>query len=131
MKEDRLAQINNMQNTSSRILADVVSKRHSDVLRTITNLQKNVANAEMRRLWNEDRYIDEQGKLRKEYLLTKKGLLLIVSKYSDELRLQIIERLGYLEREQERIRKEQKRNLELELSHLWNKSDRDDLYRYR
>ncbi|MDT0608011.1 Rha family transcriptional regulator [Croceitalea rosinachiae] len=124
-----LTEITSVDNNSTRDLAEIVGKRHSDVLRTIYHLEKKIANAGLRRLWTESKYIDGQGKNRKHYLLTKKGLLLLASKYSDELRLQIIERLEVLEIQNQKAEAESKRRLELELSYAWNKSDTSDLYR--
>ncbi|MEO0507659.1 MAG: Rha family transcriptional regulator [Bacteroidota bacterium] len=129
MRNDNLELIRHIDNTSTRTLADVVTKRHSDVLRTITALERTLADANLRSLWKSNTYIDCQGKKRKEYILSKKGLLLIASKYSDRLRLQIIERLEQLEKLAIDAQAEEKRSLELELSLFWNKSDSQDLYR--
>lgn len=129
MRNDNLELISHIDNTSTRTLAHVVTKRHSDVLRTITSLERTLADANLRSLWQSNTYIDDQGKKRKEYILSKKGLLLIASKYSDRLRLQIIERLEQLEKQATDAQAEEKRSLELELSLFWNKSDTQDLYR--
>ena len=129
MRNDNLELISHIDNTSTRTLADVVTKRHSDVLRTITSLERTLADANLRSLWKSNTNIDHQGKKRKEYILSKKGLLLIASKYSDRLRLQIIERLEQLEKQAIDAQAEEKRSLELELSYAWNKSDVSDLYR--
>lgn len=66
--------------TTSRKIAEVFNKRHSDVLRKIESIdcygdfsQRNFASAE---------YIDEQGKPRKQYYLTKDGMALLVMGFS-------------------------------------------------
>ncbi|MGL5648800.1 MAG: Rha family transcriptional regulator [Clostridium sp.] len=66
--------------TTSRKVADVFGKRHSDVIRKIESIdcygdfsQRNFASAE---------YIDEQGKPRKQYYLTKDGMALLVMGFS-------------------------------------------------
>lgn len=123
-----LTLINDLECIESRIVAEVTGKRHSDVIRDIRSMGKKLADANMRSLWVETNYKDSQGKPRKNYTMTKKGLMLLISKYDDNIRLRIIERLEFLERENRRLEAERKRMLELELSYAWNKSDIRDLY---
>lgn len=66
--------------TTSRKVAEVFGKRHGDVIRKIESIdcygdfsQRNFASAE---------YIDEQGKPRKQYYLTKDGMALLVMGFS-------------------------------------------------
>jgi phage antirepressor YoqD-like protein len=123
---------------SSREIAELTSKRHSDVLRDIRNIlsqlddnQSERTSALAERGDNEEyhrsdrtqckylgedtekyffnhafndryhfallEYIDEQGKNRPEYLLTKRDTLLLVSGYSIVLRAKIIDRWEELE----------------------------------
>lgn len=126
--ENDLTLIVNLEATSSRTVADVVGMRHADVLRSIMQMGSNLADAEKRLLWCKGIYYDGQNKPRKEYVLTKKGLLFLMSKYDDRLRLMIINRVEYLEEENRRLEDERSKRMQLELSHFWNKSDINDLY---
>ena len=58
---------------SSRIVAEELGKRHSDMIRTLDEI---LTNANFRSLIIESNYKDKKGEMRKEYLLTKDGLTL-------------------------------------------------------
>lgn len=85
--------------TSSRIVADVFGKRHADVLRKIEWLecpgdfsQRNFALAE---------FLDEQGKPRKEYQMTRDGWMVLVMGFNGRsamaVKLAFIERFNCME----------------------------------
>lgn len=88
----------NGQTLSSREIANYAGKNHSDVMRAIRKMEKswievsesNFALAE---------YIDEQGKKRPEYLLTKKESLYIITKFNDVARAKLINRWEELEQQ--------------------------------
>ena len=58
---------------SSRVIAEELDKRHSDVLESLTKI---LTNGDFRSLIVENKYADKKGEMRKEYLLTKDGFTL-------------------------------------------------------
>lgn len=96
----------NSNTISSREVADMTGKRHDHVMRDIRNIEENLntqestylASPDLGALWKLGTYVDEQGKRRPVYHLTKKGSLLLATKYSDQIRLQLIDRWEELER---------------------------------
>ncbi len=125
-----LALIENLDRIDSLVVAKATGKRHGDIMRDIRLIEKNLVNAELRSLWKPGTYIDAQGKKRNSFMMTKKGLMLLISKYHDNVRLQIINRLEFLEKKSKELLMENNRMLELELSYAWNKSDNNALYKY-
>ncbi|MDY0104628.1 MAG: phage regulatory protein/antirepressor Ant [Lentimicrobium sp.] len=88
---------------SSREIADLTTKRHSDVMRDIRVLVHQLNNQTERKSalsdysFNEISYLDINGISRPEYLLSKKETLLLVSGYNPVLRAKIIDRWEELE----------------------------------
>lgn len=76
---------------SSREIAEITNKRHDNIIRDIESQLKNDA------LKFEDNYLDNLNRNKKQYLLPKNIALGIVSGYSFELRMKIINRLEELE----------------------------------
>jgi len=114
---------------STKALAEVSDKRHGDVLRDLRNIESNLLNADLRSLWNIDSYKDSSGRKNIMYNLTKKGYFLIITKYDDQLRLNLIERWINLEDEESN---RMKQNLELHQTlseRAWDRLDRQDLYK--
>lgn len=71
----------------SREVAEMVGKRHSDLLRDIENYAGVIlANANLRlpNFFIESSYRDVQNKERKHYLLTKKGCDMVANKMTGE-----------------------------------------------
>ncbi|MFR4518376.1 MAG: Rha family transcriptional regulator [Fusobacterium sp.] len=58
---------------SSRVVAEELGKRHTEVLRALKGI---LTNANLRSLIIESNYKDKKGEMRKEYLLTKDGFTL-------------------------------------------------------
>lgn len=62
---------------SSRIIAEKLGKRHSNIIRDLENIIKNNStNSNVSSLIILNYYKDKKGELRKEYLLTKDGFIL-------------------------------------------------------
>lgn len=96
----------NSNTISSREVADMTGKRHDHVMRDIRNIEENLTapdlgaltDSNLNSLWTLGTYVDGKGERRPVYYLTKKGSLLLATKYSDQIRLQLIERWEELER---------------------------------
>lgn len=61
---------------SSRIIAEKLGKRHSDVLESIDTIIKTKSTTEISVLFISSNYIASNGKRNREYLLTKNGFIL-------------------------------------------------------
>lgn len=86
---------------TSREIAELTGKRHSDVLRDIRVMVEQLsADASLRWHCETTTYSDEQGKPREMYLLDKDTTLTLVSGYSAVLRFRIIQRWQELESKQ-------------------------------
>lgn len=97
-----LVQIKNKEVvTTSRQVADVFEKRHSDVLRIIETKTLNLPTQKCVDLFKESLYQDIQGKDRKEYLLTRDGFSFIVMGFTgrkaDEWKLKYIQAFNQME----------------------------------
>ncbi|PFC97717.1 Rha family transcriptional regulator [Bacillus cereus] len=70
----------------SREVAEMVDKRHSDLIRSIDNFYKVLLNAKMRPadFFIQDSYKDGSGKENRCYLLTKKGCDMVANKLTGE-----------------------------------------------
>lgn len=79
---------------SSREIAELTGKRHSDVIRDIENV---LSQAEIDERKFASSYKDSNNKLQKEYQLPKRECDLVVSGYSVKYRLAIIDRWQELE----------------------------------
>ena len=64
--------------TTSRKVAEYFSKRHGDVLRKIEQVKSDCSNEFSQRNFASADYIDEQGKIRPMYSLTKDGWIMVV-----------------------------------------------------
>ncbi|ECJ2594757.1 Rha family transcriptional regulator [Salmonella enterica] len=64
--------------TTSRKVAEYFGKRHGDVLRKIEQVKADCSNEFSQRNFASADYIDEQGKLRPMYSLTKDGWIMVV-----------------------------------------------------
>ena len=102
MNELLKVQIENNQDyglvVSSRVIAQGLGKRHSDVLES---LDKILTNGDFRSLCISTTYVDKKGEERKEYLLTKKGFTLYmfnIQGYND-FKLAYINRFEEMEKE--------------------------------
>ncbi len=83
---------------SSREVAELTGKRHSDVMRDIRNMIDRIsADADLRWHCETVTYTDEQGKPREMYRLDKDTTLTLVSGYDAVLRFRIIKRWQELE----------------------------------
>lgn len=69
----KIENVNGQLVVSSRVIAEQLGKRHSDVIESI---EKILANGDFRSLIIPSEYKDLQGKSRKEYLLTQDGFTL-------------------------------------------------------
>lgn len=83
---------------SSRVIAQGLGKRHSDVLES---LDKILTNGDFRSLCISTTYVDKKGEERREYLLTKKGFTLYmfnIQGYND-FKLAYINKFDEMEKE--------------------------------
>lgn len=86
---DELQVLNHKQTISSREVAEMMEKRHSNLLRDIEKhtaiLEKvNELNFELVDLWQLSSYKDTKGEIRKEYQVTKKGCEFLAHKTTGE-----------------------------------------------
>lgn len=102
MKELLNVQIENNQDyglvVSSRVVAQGLNKRHSDVLES---LDKILTSGDFRSLCISTTYVDKKGEERREYLLTKKGFTLYmfnIQGYND-FKLAYINKFEEMEKE--------------------------------
>lgn len=83
---------------SSREIAELTGKRHSDVMRDIRVMIDRIsASADLRWHCETETYADEQGKPREMYRMDKDTTLTLVSGYDAVLRFRIIKRWQELE----------------------------------
>lgn len=84
---------------SSREIAEICEKRHANVIRDIDKaiVSDISTNSDMSRLFTNTNYMDEKGESRREVMCTKKGTLLLVTGYSIEHRMRLIDRWMELE----------------------------------
>lgn len=61
---------------SSRVIAEKLGKRHSNIIRDLENIINDSTNSNVSSLIIFNYYKDKKGELRKEYLLTKDGFIL-------------------------------------------------------
>lgn len=108
------------ENMTSMDLANLVGKRHADLLRDLRNMS-DAWEKVTKRNFTLSEYKDSTGRKLPLYNLDKAEILFIASKYNDELRAKIIIRLIELELNQKRITQSQ-------LDYFWDKSDQKDLY---
>ena len=80
---------------SSRVVAEDFGKRHSDVLRSIEDLNKEMSTTQNCVLFVESQYKASNGKMNKEYLLTRDGFSLLVMGFTGKEALQW--KLQYIE----------------------------------
>lgn len=116
----KLGLLTQLNSIDSVMASEIVGMRHTDLLRSIERIKKNIDVADWRSLFVSGVYVDKQGKKRPNYLLSKKGFLLLASKFDDSLRLKIINRVEELEVENVRL-------LKVQNERLWDKEDRLDL----
>jgi phage antirepressor YoqD-like protein len=99
IQERRFAMlIPNKQTMTSREIADYAEKQHAHVLEAIRNMEpswEKVSQSKFRLA----EYIDEQGKKRPQYELTKTECLFIATKFNDEARAKLVLRWEKLETE--------------------------------
>lgn len=86
---------NNTAVTTSINVAEVFNKRHGDVLRGIKDLIANTPELFSQRNFASAEYIDEQGKPRTMYRLTRDGLVLLVMGYTGKRAIEF--KLAYIE----------------------------------
>lgn len=92
------ATINSKETMSSREIAELVGKLHSNVMRDIKNM---IQQLDSQNQFNFElvEYTDAKGEKRPMYELTKKGCLCLASGYNANLRMRIINRWEELEAE--------------------------------
>ncbi|AFL97404.1 Rha family transcriptional regulator [Ornithobacterium rhinotracheale] len=81
---------------SSREIAQIAGKRHTEVLRSIRNMERGWVKVSGRNFALAE-YLDEQGKPRPQYELTKTECLYIATKFNDEARARLVLRWEALE----------------------------------
>lgn len=91
---------NNKQTISSREIAELTGKRHSDILEAIRNMESAWEKINERKfpLVN---YKDAKGEMRPEYRLNKTECLYVATKFNDEARAKLILRWEELELEKQ------------------------------
>lgn len=88
------------QTISSREIAEITGKRHSDILNAIRKMEPGWLKVSGRSFSLAD-YTDEQGKLRPEYILNKTESMYVGSKFNDEGRAKLVLRWELLETEKQ------------------------------
>lgn len=84
---------------SSREIAAMTGKEHRHVMRDIRSIEVNLESPNLDSLWKSTFYTNSQGKQQPMYNLTKKGSLLLATKYNDNIRLKLIDRWEELEKQ--------------------------------
>lgn len=86
MNELQLINENGKIYVDSRQVAEMIGKRHADLMRSIDGYIKILANAKLRSLdfFDMSSYLDNQGKLRPCYKLTRKGCDMVANKLTGE-----------------------------------------------
>lgn len=86
MNELQLINKNGKIYVDSRQVAEMIGKRHADLMRSIDGYIKILANAKLRSLdfFDMSSYLDNQGKLRPCYNLTRKGCDMVANKLTGE-----------------------------------------------
>ncbi|MFJ3389947.1 MULTISPECIES: Rha family transcriptional regulator [unclassified Lysinibacillus] len=86
MNQLNVVSFNGQLVTDSRDVAEMVGKRHTDLLRSIDNYSEILLNAKMRSadFFIENTYKDSSGKENKCYLLTRKGCDMVANKMTGE-----------------------------------------------
>lgn len=93
----------NSKNTiSSKVIAEITGKQHSNVMQDIRNLIEQLGQDSSGLEFQLVNYIDAKGEKRPVYQLGKKETLLLASGYNVVLRLRIINRLEELEKSRPR-----------------------------
>ena len=88
------------QTMSSRQIAEITGKRHSDILNAIRKMDATWQKVSGRNFTLAS-YTDEQGKSRPEYILDKTECLFVGSKFNDESRAKLVLRWETLEAEKQ------------------------------
>jgi phage regulator Rha-like protein len=81
---------------TSREIAEITNKRHTEVLRSIRNMEPAWEKVSGRKFASAN-YVDEQGKARPIFELTKLECLYVSTKYNDEARAKLVIRWEELE----------------------------------
>ena len=95
-----LLQDNNKQTMSSREIAELTGKRHSDILEAIRNMEGAWEKINGRKFPLVE-YKDAKGEMRPEYRLNKAECLYVATKFNDEARAKLILRWEKLEQEKQ------------------------------
>lgn len=95
-----LLQDNNKQTMSSREIAELTGKRHSDILEAIRNMEGAWEKINGRKFPLVE-YKDAKGEMRPEYRLNKAECLYVATKFNDEARAKLILRWEKLELEKQ------------------------------
>ena len=94
--------------TTSRLIAEIFEKRHSDVIRAIENLECSQDFTERNFALSD--YKDDSGKSNKEYIITKDGFVMLAMGFTGEkafkFKEQYINAFNSMERELKRIYEE-------------------------
>lgn len=91
---------NNKQTISSREIAELTGKRHSDILEAIRNMESAWEKINERK-FSLVNYKDAKGEMRPEYRLNKTECLYVATKFNDEARAKLILRWEELELEKQ------------------------------
>lgn len=86
MRQLKIKNYNGLNVTDSREVADMIGKRHSDLLRSIDNYVEILTNAKLRSLefFIKSSYEDSKKEIRPCYLLTKQGCEMVANKMTGE-----------------------------------------------
>lgn len=97
MKELNAGELTQVETMTSREIAELTGKEHSNVMRDIRNIVENLGEEKGQFIFEESYYINQQNKEQPMYKLDKKSCLLLASGYSVILRARIINRWEELE----------------------------------
>lgn len=97
---------NEIKTISSKVIADVTGKLHSNVMQDIRNIIEQLGDSKGGLTFQLSSYFGENQKQNPMYELTKKEALLLASGYNVSLRLKILDKLEELEKPKERSKVE-------------------------
>ncbi len=82
---------------TSNMIAELTGKRHTNVLRDIKTIIDNIGVEATGSDLSSSTYIDSKGETRPNFTLSKDGMMLVITKYSDVHRMKLIKYCRELE----------------------------------
>ena len=98
---NQLVTMSYAQTMTSKEIAELSSRTHSSVLRSIDTLVQSLSDADLHRGFESTTYVDSNGQEQRMYCMDKNSTLCLVTGYDAVARMRIIERWQELEVQQQ------------------------------